>query len=169
MDSADGGKRKRAVFVGIITFVIIVIIILCLRCCNKTAPDESANAPDSYVSTTKPELDFIPAADDESTHSIQIPAMTGMSMRAGRLEQRVDFYNPKENSCYFVLSLYLSDGTLIYKSDMLAPSEHITDITLMQELQRGLYRNCRLVYNCYALDGKTPLNGSSVVLDIKTY
>lgn len=57
---------------------------------------------------------------------------------------------------------------MIYKSAMLAPGEHITAITLSQELQRGLYRNCRMIYNCYALDGKTKLNGSNVVLEINS-
>lgn len=108
-------------------------------------------------------LDFTPAAENKS---IQIPAVTGIYMRAGELKQTVDFYNPKENNCYFVISLYLSDDTLIYKSDMIAPAEQIKEITLLQELKRGIYRNCRLVYNCYSLDNKTQLNGSNVVLEI---
>ena len=49
---------------------------------------------------------------------------------------------------------------------MIAPTEHIKEITLLQELERGIYRNCRLVYNCYSLDNKTQLNGSNVVLEI---
>ena len=168
MDSKNGGKRKRTLILGIIVLTVIIIILLCLRCCNNTASDNTENLPERDTSeTTNQGLDFVPA-DDESKHSIQIPAMTGMYLKAGQLEQTVDFYNPKDNNCFFVLSLYLSDGTLIYKSDMLAPSEHITDITLSQELQRGLYRNCRLVYNCYSLDGKTPLNGSNVVIEINS-
>lgn len=89
-------------------------------------------------------------------------------MRAGQLEQTVDFYNPEDNNCFFVLSLYLSDNTLIYESDMLAPGERVKNITLYQPLERGIYGNCKLVYNCFALDGETPLNGSNVVLEINS-
>ena len=146
-------------FIGMCIIVIIVIVILSLRGCNGTTPKDnnSSNTASDKV------LDFTPAPENKS---IQIPAVTGIYMRAGELKQTVDFYNPQENNCYFVISLYLSDDTLIYKSDMIAPAEHIKEITLLQELKRGIYRNCRLVYNCYSLDNKTQLNGSNVVLEI---
>lgn len=140
--------------------VIVVIVILSLRGCNGTPPNDNNNSSD--IASDKV-LDFTPA---EENKSIKIPAVTGIYMRAGELKQTVDFYNPQENNCYFVISLYLSDDTLIYKSDTIAPAEHIKEITLLQELKRGIYRNCRLVYNCYSLDNKTQLNGSNVVLEI---
>lgn len=156
----DKKKIHKYAFIGIGIIVIIVVVILCLKNCNKTIPNDNNNT--SNVANDKM-LDFTPAAENKS---IQIPAVTGIYMRAGQLNQTVDFYNPKENNCNFIISLYLSDNTLIYKSDMIAPSEHIRDITLLQELKRGVYRNCRLVYNCYSLDNKTQLNGSNVVLEI---
>lgn len=90
-------------------------------------------------------------------------------MKSGQLEQKVDFYNPDENNCLFLISLYLSDDTLIWQSDLIRPSEHITQITLKQKLQRGLYRNCRLVYDCYTLDEKNILNGGQVKIEINSY
>lgn len=147
-------------FIGMCIIVIIVIVILSLRGCNGTTPKDNNNSSNAASDKV---LDFTPAPENKS---IQIPAVTGIYMRAGELKQTVDFYNPQENNCYFVISLYLSDDTLIYKSDMIAPAEHIKEITLLQELKRGIYRNCRLVYNCYSLDNKTQLNGSNVVLEI---
>lgn len=147
-------------FIGMCIIVIIVIVILSLRGCNGTTPKDNSNSSNTASDKV---LDFTPAPENKS---IQIPAVTGIYMRAGELKQTVDFYNPQENNCYFVISLYLSDDTLIYKSDMIAPAEHIKEITLLQELKRGIYRNCRLVYNCYSLDNKTQLNGSNVVLEI---
>lgn len=156
-------KRLRTFLYITSAVVILVILIIGLRCCNSSTPPPSGT-DSTTESTTDNELDFVPAGDNNGR--IQIPAVTGLNMRAGQLEQTVDFYNPQENNCYFVITLCLSDDTEIYKSDMLAPGEHITAITLSQELQRGLYRNCRMIYNCYALDGKTKLNGSNVVLEI---
>lgn len=158
-------KRLQSFLYITAAVVILVILIISLRCCNSSTPPPSGT-DSTTESTTDNELDFVPAGDNNGR--IQIPAVTGLNMRAGQLEQTVDFYNPQENTCYFVITLCLSDDTEIYKSDMLAPGEHITAITLSQELQRGLYRNCRMIYNCYALDGKTKLNGSNVVLEINS-
>ena len=156
----DKRKIHKYAFVGVCIIVMVLIVILSLKGCNGTTPKDNNNSSDT---TSDKVLDFTPA---EEGKSIQIPAVTGIYMRSGQLNQTVDFYNPKENNCYFVISLYLSDDTLIYKSDMIAPAEHIKEITLLQELKRGIYRNCRLVYNCYSLDNKTQLNGSNVVLEI---
>lgn len=153
-------KIHKYAFVGVCIVIIVIAILLSLKSCNDNTPNNNNNSSDTASDKV---LDFTPA---EESKSIQIPAVTGIYMRAGELKQTVDFYNPKENNCYFVISLYLSDDTLIYKSDMIAPAEHIKEITLLQELKRGIYRNCRLVYNCYSLDNKTQLNGSNVVLEI---
>ena len=158
-------NKKLRIFLYITAAVILIMLIISLRCCNRSTPQPSGT-DSTTESTADKVLDFVPAGDNNGR--IQIPAVTGLNMRAGQLEQTVDFYNPKENSCYFVITLCLSDDTVIYKSGMLAPGEHITAITLSQELQRGLYRNCRMIYNCYALDGKTKLNGSNVVLEINS-
>lgn len=158
-------KKLRTILYITAAIVILIMLIISLRYCNRSTPPPSGT-DSTTESTTDKVLDFVPAGDNNGR--IQIPAVTGLNMRAGQLEQIVDFYNPKENSCYFVITLCLSDDTVIYKSGMLAPGEHITAITLSQELQRGLYRNCRMIYNCYALDGKTQLNGSNVVLEINS-
>ena len=158
-------NKKLRIFLYITAAVILIMLIISLRCCNRSTPQPSGT-DSTTESTADKVLDFVPAGDNNGR--IQIPAVTGINMRAGQLEQTVDFYNPKENSCCFVITLCLSDDTVIYKSGMLAPGEHITAITLSQELQRGLYRNCRMIYNCYALDGKTQLSGSNVVLEINS-
>ena len=45
----------------------------------------------------------------------------------------------------------------------------ISEITLYKELQRGLYKNCRLVYDCYSLNDKSQLNSGEVKLEINSY
>ncbi len=158
-------KRKWYIIGALMIIALVIAIILLLRSCNGGIPPDTPSEITQSTTSDK-ELDFTPAGDND--RRIQIPAVTGLYMRAEQLQQMVDFYNPKENNCYFVISLYLSDDTLIYKSDMIAPGEHITDITLLQELQRGIYRNCRMVYNCYSLDSKKQLNGSDVILEINS-
>ena len=157
-------SKQKQTICTLLLITLVVILMVLLRCCyGQTSP------PDTIQDETiDKHLDFEPAAET-ATNSISIPGITGLSMKSGQLHQTVDLYNPEENNCYFVISMFLSDDTLIYKSDYLAPAESLTEITLLQTLQRGTYKNCRLVYNCYALDNKAALNSGTVVLEINTY
>ena len=151
---------KRIVLV--VLLAVVVVVILLLRSCG-----DSPVIPPTDTDPTKGTLNFTPAGEQQN-NTIKIPGMTGIVMQSGQLEQTVDFHNPKENACYFVLSLYLSDDTLIYQSDYLAPGERITEIVLNQTLQRGVYGKCRLVYQCFTLDNKYALNTGEVVLEINS-
>ena len=151
---------KRIVLV--VLLAVVVVVILLLRSCG-----DSPVIPSTDTDPTKGTLNFTPAGEQQN-NTIKIPGMTGIVMQSGQLEQTVDFHNPEENACYFVLSLYLSDDTLIYQSDYLAPGERITEIVLNQTLQRGVYGKCRLVYQCFTLDNKYALNTGEVVLEINS-
>lgn len=146
----------------IVLLAVVIVVILLLRSCG-----DSPLIPTTDTDPTKGTLNFTPAGEQQN-NTIKIPGMTGIVMQAGQLVQTVDFHNPKENACYFVLSLYLSDDTLIYQSDYLAPGERITEIVLNQTLQRGMYGKCRLVYQCFTLDNKYALNTGEVVLEINS-
>lgn len=152
----------------LLLIVVILVLLLLLKCCNNKSNTPPPSGDTSQTTSTTKPLDFIPAVD-ASPNSITIPAVSGINLKSGQLHQKVDFYNPKENQCYFVISIYLSDDTLIYKSDYLAPAETITEITLLQTLQKGTYRNCRIVYNCYTLDNKATLNSGDVKIEINSY
>ena len=154
------------IYILLLLIIVIILVLLLFKCCSHREPPPSDS---TSTTTSEPEktLDFVPAGD--SSDSINIPAVTGLNLKSGQLQQKVDFYNPKENQCYFIISIYLSDDTLIYKSDYLAPTETITEINLLQTLQRGTYKNCRIVYNCYTLDSKAPLNSGNVKIEINSY
>ena len=162
----EGGKnvgyKLDKWIVGVVLLAAVVVIILLLRSCGAGMGTELTN-------TTPPKntLDFTPAGERQD-NTITIPGMTGITMKSGQLQQTVDFHNPEQNACYFVLSLYLSDDTLIYQSDFIAPGEHITEIVLKQALQRGVYGKCRLVYECFTLDNMCALNTGEVILEINS-
>jgi len=152
-------KKLYAVIITILLIIIAIMFIFLLRSCNTSVPPNDETPP--------PTLDFKEYSEYQDK-SISIPGTTGLNFKSGQLNQKVDFYNPESNSCYFIISLYLSDNTLIYKSDYLSPGEHIKEITLNQELKRGLYNNCQLIYNCYTLDNKSTLNSGKVKLEINS-
>lgn len=149
-------KKKYITIVVILVFLIFLIFCLCRSC--EQSPSDNTSEPEKT-------LEFIPA-DERDSDNITIPGITGLNMKSKQLKQTVDFYNPDSNLCYFKISLYLSDDTLIYQSDYLKPSEHITEITLHQALRRGIYKNCRLVYQCYSLTDKSELNSGEIKLEI---
>ncbi len=151
-------KYKRLIAIISLTVVVIIALFLILRACNYN----SGYNKSTDESTSKP-LDFVPIGE---ANRITIPAVTGLALNAGSIHQTVNLHNPSENSCFFVISIYLSDDTLIYESDYLAPSEQLNEIELTQELQRGIYRNCRMVYSCYSLNDKTPLNSGETIIEI---
>lgn len=156
-------KKKKFIIGASILVVIIAILLLMRGCQQKQFPDSSG------TKTTEQEkkLDFIPA--NANNENINIPGMTGLYMVSGQKKQIVDFYNPDTNNCYFKISLHLSDDTLIYESDYIEPSEHVIDIELTQELEKGIYKNSYLLYECFTLDdAKEPLNSAQVILEINS-
>lgn len=160
----DLKKRKKYIVISVILIILIIVFLLLLRSCQSTTTKPEADVTTMSESNS---LDFTPYG--ETSDTITIPAVDGLNLKAGQLNQQIDFYNPAKNKCYFKISLYLSDNTLIWHSNYLAPSERISEISLNQELHRGVYKNCRLVYDCFSLTDKSPLNSGSVKLEINSY
>jgi hypothetical protein len=44
------------------------------------------------------------------SESISIPGFERATMKAKQLHQEISFYNPKQNNCYFQISILLSEG-----------------------------------------------------------
>ncbi len=164
MQGGDDLEKNKKYIIALILLVIVVIILVWLfYSCQSRKTNPTADT----TTTESKSLDFTPYNNTEDT--IIIPGIDGLNLKGGQLQQQVDFCNPSQNKCYFQISLFLSDGTLIWKSDYIAPSAEISEITLYKELQKGLYKNCRLVYDCYSLNDKSQLNSGKVKLEINSY
>ena len=86
-----------------------------------------------------------------------------MNFQAGVTEQAVNLYNPEQNTCYFKMTILLSDGTKLWESELVEPGKAIYEITLNEPLEAGEYEDCTLKYECFELnDEQTPLNGSEI-------
>ena len=159
-------KNKKRILFTLIAVLIIVIVILLFRSCQNS-PKEKQNQEKDSSSAIEKTLDFTPYADSESGN-ITLPAVTGLNFKANEKEQTVNFYNPDSNRVNFTMSLKLSDDTEIWRSDTLKPGDQIKSITLYQPLQKGLYANCSLVYECYDPETNQQLNGGKVKLEISS-
>ena len=156
-------KKKKYIIALISLFVVVIILVWLFYYCQSHETNPTADT----TTTESKSLDFTPYNNTADT--ITIPGIDGLNLKAGQLQQQVDFCNPSQNKCYFQISLFLSDGTLMWKSDYIAPSEEILEITLVKELHRGLYKNCRLLYDCYSINDKSQLNSGEVKLEINSY
>lgn len=103
----------------------------------------------------------------ESSDNISVPGYEELDFKADSKQQEVYLTNPKENTCYFVMSLILDDGTVIWKSDYLEPGAAFDRIELDKTLEAGTYDNATLKYDCYSLGDKSELNGSAININLE--
>lgn len=72
-------------------------------------------------------------------------------MNAGDTSLHISIGNPKSNTCGLYATLRLSDGTVLYKSDLLEPGSGLTDVPLSKSLEKGEYQ-AMVLYECVTLD-----------------
>ena len=168
-------------FIGIVKNVLIkrlciILIIMALLGGGITAAlnyeNWFGNSKTTQAGALKPEIDqnaedwkgVLPNENKEvGSSGIAIPGYKSISLKANQKEQAVSLVNPEQNSCYFIISLLLPDGTEIYKSKMIPPSKGLYNITLHKELETGTYEKAILKYECYKMDDNlTLLNGANV-------
>lgn len=106
-------------------------------------------------------------AEEDGPAQIAIPGYEGLTLQAGAKKQSLRLPNPAENHCYFQISLYLADDTLLWQSDLIKPGKTSAPITLSRPLDPGAYPGATLRYACFRLDReKTPLNGAETKLTL---
>ena len=104
---------------------------------------------------------------EKNTDTIDIPGFDAINLKAGTTKQSVNLYNPEQNTCYFKMTISLSDGTTLWESDLIEPGKGLYEIELKKTLEAGTYENAVLKYECFTLDeAQSPLNGAEVKFTI---
>lgn len=104
---------------------------------------------------------------EKNKGSISIPGYESIHLEANTKQQNVGLLNPERNTCYFRISLFLEDGTLLWQSDLVEPGKASEPILLERPLEAGFYPNAVIQYDCYSMDGKmTALNGADTKLTL---
>ena len=136
-----------AKLVSILSCCLVVLLIIAVLLHIKDTSDITEN-------TTAPTI-------EKNSDSIAIPGYEMLELKADRKEQSLCFPNPEQNMCYFQISLYLEDGTLLWKSELIEPGKTSKPIVLTESLSKGTYPKAVLRYACYRMDEDlTPLNGA---------
>lgn len=157
--TAQHSKPKNSTF--ILVLLLIAVIFLCISIWivffrqNVPAIKQGDNVSQD-------------TAIEKNEDSISIPGYEGLTLKANSLKQDVALKNPPQNTCYFVIALYLDDGTLLWESDYIEPGSNSAPIVLTRELSKGTYPNAILKYSCFKMDEeKTPLNGAETKLMLR--
>ena len=154
-------KDKRVFVLSVLLVIaLIVIIILLLRSCGDSREDVPA-----VIGGGEP----IPGEQDKIKVDdvIHLPSYSSLTFREGTVYQTEVLANPGENSCLVRISLILADGTVIYRGEPVKPGYYTKPITLIAPMERGLYRDVTLKYECFTDDeAQTPLNGATCKVDI---
>jgi len=137
----DQQKKLRMIALGVLTAVLLIAAVIMI-----TLPKESPPV-------------------EKLTDSIDLPGYTELTLKAGTMEQEIAFQNPEQNFCYIQPSLWLADGTLLWRGQLIAPGDVGDAIILSRPLAAGEYPDAVLRYDCFALDEeKSPLNGATTQL-----
>lgn len=164
--------RKQDTIVSIV-FLSVVVIGILLALLYSSGILENLTAPagdrkvDSRTGKVVTGINRIQSDEIRENPDISVPGYEKLELVAGKKKQNVYLNNPNENTCYFVMSLILEDGTIIWKSDYLEPGMAFDRIELNQPLEKGNYENVTLKYNCYSIVDKRELNGSAVTVTLE--
>lgn len=140
--------------VMLILALALVVMILVLKGCDSIPTIDPSNE-----ATTAPVV--------KNPDSIAIPGYEMLELKAGSKEQSLCMPNPPQNCCYFQITLSLEDGTLLWKSELIAPGTNSKPMVLSEALEKGMYPNAVLRYSCYSQDENlSPLNGAETKLTL---
>jgi hypothetical protein len=126
----------------------------------------------AVIVLTRPGSDAPVAAAREPveklTDGIDLPGYSELVFKAGVREQNVALQNPPQNFCYIQPSLWLADGSLLWRGQLIAPGSVGDAIVFLQPLAAGEVHDAVLRYDCFTMDEeKTPLNGATTNLTLK--
>lgn len=163
----DQDKRDTITSVVFLSLVVLGIIIAILYnggvFSNLSSGDRKINMDTGKVVKGVSEL----TQDINENSDILYPGYGELSLKAGKKKQDIYLHNPKENTCYFQMSLILSDGRTIWQSGYLEPGNAFNRIEISEALEKGTYENAVLRYDSYSITDGRKLNGSSINLTIK--
>lgn len=146
----------------------VINLTLALVACLLFAPcakAESSETPQSSQEAT-PKRNLVSKSVVKNKNSISVPGFGQINFIADQLEQTTRLYNPEQNDCYFKISIILSDGTVIWKSDFMTPGEKADKITLLKSLPEGTYNDVTVKYDCFSMSKKSGLNNAQIKLKL---
>ena len=140
--------RKRNIIIGVIAIITMIVIFLF---CNKSGTESNG-----VVWTGKQMIQ-----SHSTVEYIAVPGFDRLTFTANQKSQKVNFYNPANNTCSMDMEIVLLNGESIWEIGNIQPGYGLYDIELEKELERGTYEKCKFVVRCFNSYGKE-LNGCNL-------
>lgn len=150
-------KKKIKVYILFLLLLLIGIYIYFQTVHSPTTPlstDNNASSWNGEQNLNEPTTD---------TPQIAIPGITSLVFHADTTEQKVNFYNPEENDCLFLMRLYVNDKCY-WESGYVESGKGYYTITLSEPIPLGTY-TAHLQVQCFKEDG-TALNSANVEFNL---
>lgn len=129
--------------------LLICVLIFPILCGDNDFPNPlSFLGPDKNAEEWKGDQELPQAGKNEE---VLIPGFDSLVCYANQTSQKVNFYNPKENSCLMRMTLY-ADNQELWKSGYIEPGKGYYDIEFQKPLSAGTYAGVLLV-ECFLDDG----------------
>lgn len=147
----------------LLTIAAVLLLALALSLLLKGYETQTPNQDDAAATVEKNPASTV----EKNPASIAIPGYEMLELKANSKEQSLCMPNPPQNCCYFQISLYLENGTLLWQSELIEPGANSKPMVLSVALEKGMYPNAVLRYSCYSQDENlTPLNGAETKLTL---
>lgn len=167
----DKRPQRRMVLCVLIAIVVTVILCLLLRQCHCSSGNNAQQATTTEATNTLPALEFGENNGHEGfggdTTGMKLSATSGFVFVADQIDQNAKFANAADNPYPFKVTLYLSDGTVIYESGYVHPDDCISKIRLNQKLSAGVYKKALMVYRIYSPDLQKAISQYEFPIEIK--
>ncbi len=149
----------------ILIIIIVAVVVLLIGFAIGFNSDNSINTNENNTENSQ-QMD-VDQSVKKNDGTISIPGYESLTLKADVCEQDVSLINPPQNNCYFIISLFLSDGTKLWESDMIEPGSTSAPIVLIKPISEGYYTDCILLYSCFSHDQSLkPLNGAETKLTL---
>lgn len=153
-------KRKRIyIFLIILLLLLLLGAIIYILCNQANSSPELPTDENAVVWEGEQKVPRLP----NGQKGIAIPGFDTLVFSANQTHQKVNFFNPDNNDCLFLMTLY-ADGKQLWKSGYCKPGMGYYDIEISEPLKAGKY-SAYLKVQCFKEDG-TALNGAKVEFDI---
>lgn len=143
-------KKKSKYMILLLLLLFVGVLIFPILCDDGSIPNPlSFLIPDQDAEEWNGEQELPQAGKNEE---ILVPGFNSLVCYANQTTQKVNFYNPVENSCLMRMTLY-ADGQKIWSNDgYLEPGKGYYGIDFSEPLLSGTYDGTLLV-ECFLADG----------------
>lgn len=155
-------KKDKIIIIALALSLTIAIVACVIIMISKTSTSSDLSLPTDKNAVSwdgNQDLDNVATTGK----GIAIPGINSLVFRSDQTLQKVNFYNPSENSCLFLMTLYVNEA-VYWQSGFVEPGTGFYTIELLQALETGEYDGA-LRIQCFRSDGIT-LNSAKVTFDL---